>query len=189
MMNLSRRAYVITKDEMVRPPLLFWLEDHGFDRHKDIVFVHEKRDECVAKAAAIKRAIDDNVGIAVFCEADAIPSSVKTDSFFSENRYAVQCVKYETETSHSFDRHDDFHALIWRASRCSLLKMAQSAKSLGKKLCEWETSEHGDSVIECGCASIKRLAKHAGLSTGWVGVAGHVPKAKSDIPRICRYAA
>lgn len=173
---------------MVRPPLLFWLEDHGFDRHRDIIFLHEGRDECVAKSLAISKALYDRVGMAVFCEADAVPSKAATDSFFTENRYHVQCVKYETEGAHAFDRHDAFHGLIWRASRDSLLKIAENAKATKTKLCEWVVSDAGDRILECGCASIARHAKQAGLSVGWVGVAGHVPRAKSIVPKVCSYA-
>ena len=187
-MKLSRRAYILSHNEMVRPPLLFWLEDHGFDRHRDIVFIHEKRDECVAKAAAMAKALSDDVGIAVFCEADAIPSSVATDVFFSENRYHLQCVKYDTEGKHSFDRYDAFHGLIWRASGESLKKMAAEARKSNSKLCEWTTKPDGSEICECGCASIQRLAKAAGLTTGWIGKAGHAPRAASLVPRICRYA-
>lgn len=174
---------------MVRPPLLWWLEDHGFARHRDIVFVHEGRDACVAKAAAMVKALKDGVDMAVFCEADALPSAAETDVFFRENRYHLQCVKYDTEGAHAFPRFDSFHTLIWRASGASLRKMAEQAQRSGDKLCEWKTSPMGDEIAECSCASIARLAKAAGLSSGWMGSAGHLPKTGRLTPRIVTYGS
>jgi len=172
---------------MARPQLLFWLEDHGFHRHRDIVFIHESRDLPTAMAAAMKKAIDDGVSMAVFCENDALPSEASAGSFFRENRYHLQCVKYDEENGHAFDRHDSFHALIWRASRASLLKLAEVARKQRKPLCEWVRSDAGDVIQQCECSSITSLARAAGLTTGWIGVAGHVPKPKQIVPRICVY--
>ena len=186
---MSRRAYIFSGNETVRAPLLFWLEDHGFNRHRDIVEIHEPRDQCVAYSAGIRKAIDDKVDMAVFCDSDALPSAAKTDVFFKENKYHLQCVRYETESLHSFDRHDAFHSLIWRASREVLLKIEQNAIKTGTKLCEWLTSEDGSMITECACKSIARHAKQCGLSTGWIGNAGHAPRTKPLVPRICIYGA
>lgn len=172
---------------MVRPPLLWWLEDHGFDRHRDITFIHEARGFALAKCTAIRKAIESECDIAVFCEADAIPSAAATDSFFRENRYHVQCVKYDTENGHAFNRYDAFHSLIWRASRESLVKMAEQASKESKPLCWIETTQMGDETKACSCQSIAGLAKRAGLSTGWIGNAGHVPKTGSIVPRVVTY--
>lgn len=182
---MNRRAYIFTRDGMVRPQLLWWLEDHGFQRHRDIVFVQENRDQCVAYAAGIKKAVDDGVDMAVFCDCDAIPHAKATDTFFRVNRYHVQCVKYDTECAGAFDRYDAFHSLIWRASRDSLRKMVTEAQRAGLRLCEWNTSPLGDIGTECACASIERLAKACGLSTGWIGTAIHFPKAGNKLPRMC----
>lgn len=188
-MKLTRKAYIIAPQEMVRPPLLWWLEDHGFDRHRDITFIHESRGVTLATCSAIRKALEDDAGMAVFCEHDAIPSAAKTDVFFRENRYHLQCVHYETERAHAFDRFDSFHSLIWRATPSVLRAMAAEAQKLGKPLCWEEHSPMGDTGVACHCQSLARLAKLAGFSTGWMGSAGHVPKAGSAVPKICRYAA
>lgn len=187
-MSFTRRAYIIAANEMARPPLLFWLEDHGFNRRSDIAFIHESRDVCMAWSAAIRKALEDRVDMAVFCENDAIPSAAATDQFFTENRYHLQCVKYDTENSHAFNRYDSFHTLIWRASRESLLKLAERASLEKSPICKWTYGPAGDVISECACSSIAKLAKNAGLSTGWIGNAGHAPKPSSIVPRIVRYA-
>ncbi len=187
-MTRRRKAYIIAPGEMTRPQLLFWLEDHGFNRHRDITFIHESRGVTLATCAAIRQALSDEVDMAVFCEHDALPSARETDSFFLENRYHLQCVKYDTERVHAFNRFDSFHSLIWRASGASLRAMAQVAKTQGKPLCYEQHSEFGDMGICCHCQSLANFAKAAGLSTGWVGNAGHVPKQSSIVPRIVTYA-
>ena len=186
-MNLKRRAYILAPGEMVRPPLLWWLEDHGFDRHRDITFIHEGRGVTLATCTAIRQALLDRVDMAVFCEHDAIPSARETDSFFTENRYHLQCVKYDTERLHAFNRFDSFHSLIWRASRATLVAMAEAAKKLGKPLCWEQHSELGDVGVACHCQSLVGLAKAAGLSSGWIGNAGHLPKSGSLVPRVVTY--
>lgn len=187
-MNLTRRAYILAPGEMVRPPLLWWLEDHGFDRHRDITFIHEGRGVTLATCTAMRQALTDRVGMAFFCEHDAMPSAAATDAFVQENRYHLQCVKFETETAHSFDRFDSFHSLMWRCSGETLRAMAEQARLLEKPLCWEEHSAMGDTGVACHCQSLAKLAKLAGLSSGWMGTAGHVPRAGSKVPRICRYA-
>lgn len=186
---MRRKAYILSSNEMARPALLWWLEDHGFDRHRDITFVHERRDIATAKSAAMIQALKDGVDMAVFCENDALPSARETDGFFLENRYHLQCVKYATESVHAFPRFDSFHTLIWRASAQSLRKLADAARSTGRPLCWEERSETGAEITACSCASIAVLAKQAGLSTGWIGSAGHLPKSGSLVPRVATYGA
>lgn len=186
-MNWTRKAYIFAAGELVRPSLLFWLEDHGFHRRRDIVFIHEGRDQCIAYSAGIAKALADGVEMALFADCDADPSEHATGSFLRENRYHLQCVKYATECAAAFDRHDDFHSLMWRASRASLLAIQSEAVKTGSRLCEWRTDALGTIGQECACASIARHARNAGLTTGWVGRANHVPRTSSGIPRICRY--
>lgn len=181
-----RKAYIAAANEMVRPALIFWLQSHGFTA-SDMVFIHESRGVAIAYAAAMKQAIMDRVSMAVFCDNDALPSAGRTDVFFNENRYHLQCVKSDTGVEGSYDRHDAFHTMIWRASGESLMKIALKAKELGLPLCKIETSDAGDIGAGCACSSIKDLATKAGLTTGWIGVAGHAPRQKSLVPRICSY--
>ena len=186
-MNYKRHAYILSPNEMCRPPLLWWLEDHGFDRHRDIFFENSRRGQVHAVNRCISAAIQSGCSMAVFCEGDAIPHSLKSDKFFTENRFHVQCVKYDTGKKNSFDDHDSFHCLIWRASRESLIKMANQAEKENKTLCWEETTPRGDQVLKCHCTSIAYLAKQAGLTVGWMGNAGHIPKENSGIPELALY--
>ena len=183
---MNRLAIIFAApDHRVAPDLIFWLMRHGFTE-KDFLFVNEPRDQNVAYNFGFNLALGCERDLFVFADCDMHPFAA-TDSFFRENKYAVQCVRYPTEHIHAWGGQDAFHTGIWRASRATLTTIQKHCQKKGVPVFKWNTPGDGAKINGCACSSLASHAKDCGLSTGWVGDCGHLPRAELKMPAVICY--
>ena len=163
---------VVTKDGSYSPSIAHWLEHMNVPHSTIEIKTLCNRDNAIAHNATLYRCMEraKAAGLewCLLVDGDVQPICGQSDALF-DAPYDLTCVKCETSRGGaSWSTPDAFHVQLWIARLSDLEKIARPAF-------HWITTPDGGKITGCFCTFFVMQAREAGLTTGHVGWATHIP--------------